>query len=535
MIPLAMRARLTRTRPDDLRAAATRVAPWTAAALAVAVLAVAAAWGTNAVGGSDSHCYVGQARMFLGGALSLPPPLSGPVSWPNAAATFVPSGFANDGSSGRAVPLCPAGLSIVMAAFMAVGGDGAWFWVVPLFAAIAVWCTFVLGRRLGNDGVGLAAACLLACSPVFLYQAFQPMSDVPAAALWAASLAAALAFPALSGPGGRVEGSPASLFSGLLAGAAITIRPNLAPLALVPMLLGWRGWRAAAAFIAGVVPGVAIVAALQALMYGSPLRSGYGSLSGLFSLAHVGPNLVRYPTWLIETHTPALALALAAPFVARRPRAAWLLLGFSVVTLGLYLPYVVFGDWSYARFLLPAMPVIAVLLSTAAWELLRRLPRRIGPVVFAVAAVALGALWMTNARDHGVLRVKAVERKYPELGRYAAADLPANAVVFAAQPSGAVRFYAGLPTLSWDAIEPDWLERAAAELVALGHEPYLAIENWETDAFRDRFASKSAFGHLDWPPRAVIGRVISLYRLGDRSSYIRGERIPTTRITWPMK
>ena len=38
-----------------------------------------------------------------------------------------------------------------------------------------------------------AAVLLVACSPIFLYQAVQPMSDVPAAALWLAALVASAA------------------------------------------------------------------------------------------------------------------------------------------------------------------------------------------------------------------------------------------------------------------------------------------------------------------------------------------------------
>ena len=61
------------------------------------------------------------------------------------------------------------------------------FLVVPLFAALLVWFTFALGRALDDEVTGLGAAVLLACSPIFLYQAVQPMSDVPAAALWLAA------------------------------------------------------------------------------------------------------------------------------------------------------------------------------------------------------------------------------------------------------------------------------------------------------------------------------------------------------------
>ena len=164
----------------------------TAAALLLTAF-VGIRWGAFAVGGSDSHCYAGQARMLAEGRVSLAPPLVPPVPWPNAGATFAPSGFApGPGPDGGSVPLCPAGLAVAMAAAVRIAGDAAIFAVVPLMGLLAVWCTWLLGRRLAGPGVGAASALLLACSPIFLYQLVQPMSDVPAAALWTAALATAL-------------------------------------------------------------------------------------------------------------------------------------------------------------------------------------------------------------------------------------------------------------------------------------------------------------------------------------------------------
>ncbi len=519
---------------------ARRLASGLAAAVAAGSLIAGLAWGANAVGGSDSHCYVGQARMLLEGRLSLAPPLEEPVPWPNAAATFVPSGFAAVDGSSEAVPLCPAGLSLLMVVPMAVF-PGGWFLVVPLLGALAVWATFRIGERLLDPATGTAAAALIAVSPIFLHQLFQPMSDVPAAALWAASLAAALR--RAPDDGGRALDAPAArgatVAAGALAGVAILVRPNLAPLAVVPLLLGvgrspmrtW--WRPALGFAAGTAPGMAAVAVMQALVYGSPLRSGYGSLQDLFSLAHVWPNLARYPAWLIASHTAVVALALLGPVVVRPRRVGTLLLAFAVATLGLYLPYVVFDDWWYIRFLLPALPVVIVLLTAVARTAVARLSPRVAGTALLAATVAVGGAWVWRAIDLGVFQVKTLERKYPELGRYAAARLPANAVVIAAQPTGAIRFYAKLPTLAWDAIDPAWLDRVVSDLDTRGHDPWLAIEAWETDAFRGRFGAASPLGGLDWPPRASIGRAITVYRFADRARYLAGERIPTERLRLP--
>ncbi len=489
---------------------------------------VSVRWGAFAIGGSDSHCYAGQARMFSEGRVALAPPLVPPVPWPNAGATFAPSGFApGPGPDGGSVPLCPAGLAVAMAAAGQVAGDAAIFAVVPLMGLFAVWCTWLLGSRLAGPGAAAASALLLACSPVFLYQLVQPMSDVPAAALWTAALATAL------GPDPHGQRTAArGVAAGLLAGAAIMMRPNLAPLAAIPLLLLWPSRSTALAFAGGVAPGIVAVALLQAAIYGSPLRSGYGDLSQLFSLAHVPTNLVNYPAWLASAHTPVLALGALAPLVVARRAVAWILLTFVAGVFAAYLPYIPFTDWWYTRFLLPALPALIVLTVSLLERAAHRLPARAAVAALAVITVLLGAHWLGRADELAVFRLKALEQKYVELGRLASVRLPRNAIVFAAQPAGSVRFYARLPTLSWDAIDPAWLERVFAECRARGLVPYLAVEGWEAETFRSRFRGHSPAADLDWPPRAAIGHVIFVYDPADRDRYLAGEQIPTERITW---
>src|SRR2546422_823155 len=123
---------------------------------------------------------------------------------------------------GAAVPMCPAGLSIAMAPFAYVGAafrrPDAVFAVVPLFGALLVWSVYLLGARFSKR-VGLASALLAACSPAFLFQLMQPMSDVPAAALWV--LAAALA---------TSRRPQAPLLAGLGPRAGLLVGPNLPPM-----------------------------------------------------------------------------------------------------------------------------------------------------------------------------------------------------------------------------------------------------------------------------------------------------------------
>src|SRR5688572_13482230 len=160
--------------------------------LLVVVVATGLRWGTFVAGGSDSYCYVHQAERWASGRLQVREPLATDAPWPDAASTFAPAGHRPSPTvPGAIVPICPAGLSIVMATFLAAGGPTAMFLVVPLFGALLVASTFAAGARFGAR-VGLVSALVAACSPAFLYQLMQPMSDVPAAGLWMLAVASAI-------------------------------------------------------------------------------------------------------------------------------------------------------------------------------------------------------------------------------------------------------------------------------------------------------------------------------------------------------
>ena len=99
---------------------------------------------------------------------------------PISALTFAPAGHIPSPTvPGAIVPICPAGLSLLMAPFLAIGGPSAIFLVVPLFGALLVVAIHAVGSRY-SEAVGLASAAVTAASPAFVFQLFQPMSDVPA-------------------------------------------------------------------------------------------------------------------------------------------------------------------------------------------------------------------------------------------------------------------------------------------------------------------------------------------------------------------
>jgi hypothetical protein len=494
-----------------------------AALAALCVLVVGIAWNTRASGGSDSSCYLLQADAFAAGRVTLPDPL--PALPPRASsAVFAPAGFVPAPNSPfAAVPICGPGLALMMTPALLIHRNAP-FLIVPACAALMVWCTFLLGRRLDDDVTGAAAAVLLACSPILLYQAVQPMSDVPAAALWLAALVA------LAGG--------AHILAGFCASAAVMMRPNVALLVLPLLLLlpvgrsraapttDWRGWLR---FGLAAVPALSVLAALNAVRYGSPLASGYGSTDVLFSLGHIRPNLARYPRWLLETHTPFMAFAVFAPWWMRRDDGRARLAaaaGIAVLlTMATYLAYTVFDDWWYIRFLLPAIPVLLVLAVSVS---LRAVARAHRAVVAVVLCAAIGGWCLAVARTRQVFDLQRLESRFVIAGRYAARALPPNAVVLAVQQSGSVRYHGRRPTLAWDAIAPEELDQTIAWLRANGREPFIVLEDAEEPRFRARFGSRGA-GALDWPPSAEISAAVRVrvYDPAARAGFLGGTRVHT--------
>jgi hypothetical protein len=267
------------------------------------------------------------------------------------------------------------------------------------------------------------------------------------------------------------------------------------------------------------------VAAIQQYFYGSPLASGYGAASELFSIDRVGPNAARYASWLAQAHGPLLALAAAAPFVLARPLAA---VGFAfvLINVALYLPYLTFDGWSYVRFLLPSVPVLAVLGMGAVSRVAVRAGKRVVPVALSVAVVALAALGVREAATHQAFRLADLESVFARTGRVVGARLPRNALVVTSRFSGSVRFYGARPTLVWDVLDPAWLDRAMAFAREKGFEPYVVLDSAEERAFRERFAA-SALGRLDWPPRIEVAPQVRVYQPAARERYLAGETIAT--------
>jgi hypothetical protein len=401
---------------------------------------------------------------------------------------------------------------MLMAVFERLAGAAAAFLVVPLLGGLAIWATYGMGRRLAGDAAGIGSAVLLATSPAFAAQLMFPESDVAVTAWWALCLAALIR-----------PGADAAFGSGLAAGAAILTRPNLVPLGLVPgiwLVQGAIGARSRAAvrdvvlFAAGALPACLVVAALNAHWYGSPLVSGYGTLHELFSWEYAAPNLVRYPRWLLQSATPVVLLALAAPLLVPRLPAggpmrrsgyavALLSLAFVAAVFSCYLFYLPWEDPGFVRFLLPAFPPLLVLTTASLVALCRALPRRLETVV-PMLVVALVAARDGYGAVQKTIALRRSETRYAVAGRYVASRLPPGSVVLSMQHSGSTLYYSGLPTIRYDTIPPANLDKVVDRLTRTGRHPFILLDEGETPVFRERFAAHSPIGRLDWPPLAQL-------------------------------
>jgi hypothetical protein len=261
-------------------------------------------------------------------------------------------------------------------------------------------------------------------------------------------------------------------------------------------------------FAAGAIPACIVVAIINTRLWGSPLATGYDPFDIQLRWKYVVPNLERYPRWLMTTQTPAVLLALFAPFLPMRRdlqrRSVTLMFGCFIAAVFItYLLHQPNNTWFWLRYLLPAFPPLFVLTSAVLTAALARLTR--GARLIATAAILGFLAWhgVAFARNDGIFRYREGELKSRAIGEYIAARLPDRAVFVSKLHSGSIRYYSGRLTLRYDFIPPEALDSVIADLRAMGYQPYIVLEDWEEPLFLERFKRYSTLAALDWPPRVL--------------------------------
>jgi hypothetical protein len=465
--------------------------------LAIGVGAAAMVRGAFTAAGADLYGYVSQGLLWAkGNPVQMLPALA--LAAPVDAAAFCPLGYRPGVVPGTMVPTYPAGLPLQMAALVDITGPPAVYLVVPLTAALAVWSTYRIARHFAPASPALLATACTACSPVFLFQMMQPMSDVPVTAWWLLAILFVLTGSVVSAIG-----------AGLAASVAVLTRPNIVPL-ILPVAAFWmirefrsprsRSW-SVPLFLAACAPGIALVGAINQVLYGSALASGYGSPRDIYHVSDVTANARQYLSWLWTTHSIYVFIPCLVPLLAalghgriqrRTEQFGWCALGFAGVLLGCYVFFERFDHWTYLRFLLPTIPVLIVATTALLNDALSGARRGTRAAVFAFIAATLPFAYVHTASRGDAFALKSgLRHSFEDAASFAVARLPPNAVYLTLTESGSLRHYGGLLTIRYDLVEPSQADRLVTYLRDRGLVAYAALTRDELSSFRRRFENTS--------------------------------------------
>jgi hypothetical protein len=462
-----------------------------AGAMAIATAVSALIFGALVAAGADPYGYVSQSLLWAGGnPTQFQTQLAAIARWPNADWSFAPLGYQPSAVRGLVVPFFPAGLPLQMAILAKPFGLAGTMLVVPILGGLTIWSAYRLGLRvIGDQTAALLSAVLVACSPIFLFQLMQPMTDVPVTAWWLASLVAALE-PSMIG----------ALGAGACASLAVLTRPNLVPL-VVPVAVAVafadsRKWPPRLARVAlfglALIPGVVLTAAVNAILFGSPLQSGYGSMANTFQLRNAAANLLRYPASLFTTHSPLLFLGFAA--AARRRsrlfRPGVIGVAFVLTVFASYVFYRPFDHWSFLRYLLPAIPILVVLSVAIVDTIASAISTSTRLYALAFIAMVLPLYYVSVAIREDTFALKPTrESSFVIAAHEIAARTPDSAVVLSVLESGSLQLYGQRQTLRYDLLSPESVDQAIAFFDERQRPVYVALHSMEQADFVSRFPS----------------------------------------------
>jgi hypothetical protein len=401
-------------------------------------------------GSSDASGYFNDARLLASGDLhprqrtieGLPPEKLEFMG-------YIPLGF-KPRDDGRMYPTYAMGLPI-----MFVAGSKIWGWiagpniVMGLHALGCVAAMYFLSRefKLGREA-SLMTALMLGSGALFLFMSLQAMSDVPAT-LWA-MLAVLCCVKSTQGPNWAV-------LSGLFYAYGILVRPT-GVLMAVPLacLLPWRP-KQILLFLLGTLPGIACIVALNSVLYGKAIATGYGDHSQFFRLQFIWPSFENYFRYIPVELTPLVFLVFAFPFI-RHDLPLRLTSGLLSWVSIFFLFYATYSftreTWWYLRFLLPAFPALIILLMHVLnrWALSCPKLRHVGWLALFLIDVSWNWHWTVKLT---ALDIGYGEKVYPETCDYILKTIPNSSVIFCMQESGAIFYYTEHPIVRWDCISAD--------------------------------------------------------------------------------
>jgi hypothetical protein len=331
--------------------------------------------------------------------------------------------------------------------------------------------------------------------------AIQPVSDVVASfysilAIWLALRASRVA-PAIL---------PAIL-SGVAFSIGVWVRPTNF-LLCIPLAFALR-WdiRRIAMAIAGSAPLGLALAWWNKTLYGSPFRTGYGSL---FEVLKRYPVCGTFYFRLIgEMLTPLIALGALFVFFDRRVD-GWLRT-FIAVWIGSFLLFYSFYDFCDERFLLPALPALIagfLLVVKRSAAIIAVETPLFAEVVAGLMIVTLIVFQMKTLRQETTFDLAKYDKIFPTSIAFAEARLPKDAIVVAGVMAGAFLYDSGRFTLRFDVLPEPGRLAPSREAVKRAHKRWYALLSVE-EATPERFA---AWEPSRWIP-VGINRDVTLWRL----------------------
>lgn len=457
-------------------------------------------------GGFDSSGYLNEARGFAEGRVIRQIPIFRSLNLDPAGNPwlFTPLGYVPGPEPGTMAPFYPPGLPLHLALFGLVGGWSAGpFLVAPLCAALSAVLIYLLSRQTGLSVVSsFCSSVMLAVCSVFIFQAIQPMSDVVATLYALLAIFAALRAQRSSGW---------AIVAGAAFGMGVLVRPTNI-LVAIPFIiaLGLQPGRLILAGL-GALPFAATMMGINALSYGNPLNTGYGSvMSGVLELPLFKVRSWHYFYWLLALMSllvmPGGLFVAVVPEVSRRIRAL-LLLWFLPFYL-FYCFYWPYETWWYTRFLLPALPALII----GSLLMLEAVERRCFHTPFGLIPImAATIVVLTNVeqlkKEH-VLEFGISERVYIDAATLVREKVPPRALVVAMQHSGSLLYYAHRNALRYDLIQPDRFAELQANAFTENFDWYALIAKFELEEFRRRMPGQ-------WRPIAQV-RDVTLFHLEPR-------------------
>lgn len=442
------------------------------------------------VGGADSAGYFNYAQMLVTGRLSIVvEPVVAMKLAPSWVPVFAPGGFRAATSGPRIVPTYPVGLPLHLAAAAQIGWDSA-HRVMPIAATACLLLMILIARELRlPEWLGWAAAAVLGAFPTFLLTATQPLSDV-VATFWAllAVLLALRSVASSARPDPPAEPAGAPLRHAIVAGVAfaigVLVRPtNLLMLPAIVIAMRARPRQLALA-AAGALPfGIGLLI-LQSVLYGHPLRTGYGGIGEMLAVEHLRGAVTAHATWLAKLLTPIVfpggLIVVFAKWIDRWTRA--LIVAWFAPFFAFYAFYGVYDSWGTTRFLLPAIPALIL----GALLLIRRAPVVVAAIVIAVMIIVP----IKQTRVLHVFEIARHEQIYLDTVTWTERQIPDDAMVLTGLFGGTFLYYENRFTVNWPALESDRFQELRAYVAPRPWYAVLSDVELRPEEFRRRYPGR---------------------------------------------